>query len=324
MDRQTISAKKRIRWINMTHLIKQYSEKVTDRGDYSIYKYLGSPDYHVRHVDEWSFPSIKKIIELRRITQPLKSYAILNDQGLVGTSTLLPVKNDQVQMLNFNILPSYRNKGYGKIFLQEIQELCRTEGIKSIFCKSRTYWNHYEHWDALLTSENWKSIHTDMYYVIIDKPHLILESKWYKSAKKDSPFSFHSLDSLEISNLANRYSEMKWTYTIPPGLNPLQLMDRLDMEGSVLVKKNDTIVGWMISHKLKHDVWQATSLYVIPEERGAGLTLLAESFYRHKNRGKIHFMVRPENRKMLLFVQRYLVPNEARIYKKKQFQKLLN
>jgi predicted acetyltransferase len=103
----------------------------------------------------------------------------------------------------------------------------------------------------------------------------------------------------------------EWQQTVPEGLNPFQLADkRLDKQASFLIydENNQHLIGWYIGHQLSEVAWQVTSIFIRKayRKKNIGLAAIREMAIRHQNRGRVHFMVQPENTKMLAYINRYL------------------
>jgi predicted acetyltransferase len=131
-----------------------------------------------------------------------------------------------------------------------------------------------------------------------------------------------------MDSTSTNTSTPEWQEAFAEWLNPLQLTDRqLDQQVSFLIygESNQFIIGWYIMHQMSPQNWQATSIFIQKKYRTAniGLAAIQEMAVRHRNRGRVHFMVRPDNTKMLAFVKRYMIRWGCELFRQEVISKQL-
>lgn len=317
MKNSTIRFEEAQNWKTLSELVLQKGTEFASIGDCQFTYFTSNLTTLCQYLDDWTFPKLSQVALHQGIKNHLTAFFILQQERVAGVAIVHHPRIDHCQLVCFRVVPGYRQLGLGALFLAEIVKVCRRANYQQLKVFWRTYWKFSGIWEKMLTKNAWQTLPSKMYYGVIEKPSLQMESQWYHKANQTNTYTFHKATSTQMAALKSTIQQADWKDFIPEGLNPLQLSDKLDEQASFIAKKGNTLVGWLLTHQLRAKLWQVTTVFILPTERGGGISLFAEFFNRHENRGPFNFMIQPANRKMLAFMKRYFVPAGAQLYEQK-------
>jgi len=252
--------------------------------------------------------------------------AAIQAKEILGFALIHP-HSVESEILSFKIHPNHRQQGVAKVFLQQIELLCASRNIQSLKILYRTYWENNLYWEKVLQQSNWDNRSTLLYYISLDQAVQkqiapSFQSKNWK-LKDDYQIKTFSYDCLLATMPHSKWQEAKKT-----GLSPLQLPEsKVDLDCSFLILEQNTqeVVGWLICHQLQANILQLTTFYILPEHRKVGKAVIAKlSTKISANDSKLHFMVKVENLKIMAFVRRYLLSQEAQCSEQVLIRKTLS
>ena len=262
----------------------------------------------IQHADQWTFPTLSKHPQRNQFGAHLLWVAMLHKEQLLGIALFNQATPTIAALISFKVHPERRNRKIGTTLLAFSESVCRQWGIQQLLLNYRTYWKSNTYWEKILKQQQWQYHPPNMYYVHVNNTDILYEKMGLHIEAKPI---FASINPQTWEQLKSTIAQPDWQNSIPDGLDPLQLANKqLDLQASVLILNNDrtNMIGWVIFHQLSKSIWQVTSLFVKEEYRTSkiGLAAIRESARRHQNRGRVHFMVQPENTKMLAYVKRYM------------------
>ena len=271
----------------------------------------------MRAVDQWTFPRLSALVQLRQLQdKTLTVYTLLQRQTVPAVAILFPLDRWRAELLSFWVHPQRRRAGIGNLLLNQIDLLCLKSGVRQMFLHYRTYWPMTTVWRRMLDRRGWKESATLMHYVIVSDWDRIYASPWYQRVYLPTTFKIESATPQKLAALVRSWEDAGQMESVPTSLHPAQLVQRLDQQASLIALSDGEPVGWCLLHQLRDDLWQCTTVYVQPDHRSRlGLGLVAEMVRRHAGRGRIHFMIQPENQLMLRFAHRHLKPAGAELHR---------
>ncbi len=305
----------------LSQLILEHGVVFSQLKEFTFSYFTGDLSLLVQYLDRFTFPRLSKHAQLANLSGSFTAVFALENNRFIGSAILNHQNIENCIIECFNILPSYRQEGIGQMLLKVIEEMAKKGQYQRLSVLFRTYWKKANIWEQMLVSNHWQSQPPLMYYGIVTNPLLQQQTQWFQKASKNCPYEFLTANAANFHLLKNDLYQGKWQHKIPLALDPFQLPTLLDEQTSFIVKKDGLIIGWMLNHQLRKDLWQITTVFLLPEHRGAGPALFAEFLRRHDNRGQFNFMIQPNNKKMYAFAKRYFVPAGANISEQKKFIK---
>ena len=138
-------------------------------------------------------------------------------------------------------------------------------------------------------------------------PERFMQMPWCQQMTLPEGFEIFSWDLLtpqDKQQILNRQQLENW---YPLELSPLFEGLTFEPANSIGLRLHNLVVGWMITHRVKHDVIEYSSLFVSPElqKLGRGVHLIVESVKRQQALGvaKGIFQVQAENKVMTTFAE---------------------
>ncbi len=292
--------------------------------NFKLLKEVGNCSYHFWYGDKQkviqlfaglSFPSVKTLDQMGKIKEDkLLVICITNiKENKVFGSTIINVKSKtEAEVISFAVHPEFQHLGFGKKMMDAMFEICKILKLNALFIKYRTYWKSTAFWESLLDNSGWSEPEIQLWYYSMPDINTQFGNDWYINSKLSAPYSVDAWDEFSLSKLKETLRKPDWKDMVPQALSPFQMEDMILQHASLLLKKGDEVVGWLICHLLQDDIVQATTIYVHPKKaKGQGMSLMAEAAKRRKLGAQVIFMVEKNNEIMLNLVNKYLVNDKT-------------
>lgn len=267
--------------------------------------------------DDWTFPRLSTHPQRQHFREPIIWLAMLHEQKLLAMALLNQASAEMAAIVSFRVHPNYRNQKIGNALLAFCEKAGKEMGLHQLLLNYRTQWKNNAYWEKLLKKNHWQYQAPNMYYAYVYDAQAIYEGMRLHDF---GTANLQAIDENTWQALQETIVQPDWKAELPAALNPLQLADRqLDKQASLLLL-DDTqqhIIGWCIIHQMRADIWQVTSLYVKEAHRKSklGLAMVREVAKRHQKRGRVHFMVQPENHKFLAYVRGYMLNWNCKLFR---------
>jgi uncharacterized protein (TIGR03032 family) len=222
---------------------------------------------------------------------PLLGVGVSLGKRLVGVAAAsIPDDSGASHAYALGVLPPHRGQALGTELLERLENRVHKAGARVLECNFRASISSLPALERLLEKRNWEPPEVKRYLYKGKRsrvPESFLEELPRKPAR-GTLFEWADLTVNERNDIAARLASSSES-AIPESLSPFQLGVEPDLECSVGLRHDDRVVGWMITHRIREDLLQYTTLYVEPDLRGPGVgpTLLAEAIRRHKQRTDI-------------------------------------
>lgn len=247
---------------------------------------------------------------LKRIEKECVLYTACDDLGILLGAVLVEKAIKSAQILYVVVKPGYRRQKIATRLMSHVEKNLIDAGHFSLFIEISESHEAKDFLSNILQEFSW-SPWTPASYFFAYRYHAILENKY---------FNFHFLEktyTLEVFDPQTRnyekIDEILSRRDFDPALNYLNLLEPLCYPASLLLKKENRVVGWIACHTLDLKTFKVTSAYLVPEVylKGMFLTLLAQSMIAAHRAGFdffIHF-VSFDNKKMLDFGKKAFFEN---------------
>ncbi|MEM8525154.1 MAG: GNAT family N-acetyltransferase [Bacteroidota bacterium] len=312
---------------SLAHYLIQTGRQFSQSAVLSCTFYWGVQSKHniLQHLLPWTFPKLNTHPRLPTFSEQLIWIAVIRANEILGFVLLHPHQVES-EILSFKIHPEYRNQGIAKFLLQQVEQLCRQRQIQSLKILYRTYWENNSYWEKVLQQSVWDNRSILLYYISIDQAVKDQIAQRFQDRNWQPDYDYQ-IETFSYDRLFQTMQHSKWQESKQLGLSPLQLpKNQVNFNCSFLVihKESEEIVGWLICHQLQANLLQLTTFYLLPEHRKSGKAVLSKLADRLQNQEiKLNFMVKSENRKIMAFVRRYLLPEGAQCFEQVLIRKAL-
>ncbi|GLR16783.1 GNAT family N-acetyltransferase [Portibacter lacus] len=265
-----------------------------------------------------SFPSIEdqeKIGKIKADKLLVLCSSSEADKMFYGATILSLKSKEQAEMISFVVHPNHRHQEYGSRLMEATYKMSELLKLKTISLQYRTYWQSIAEWEQLLDKTGWSESKLLLYYFTLPDINTQFEKDWFKNAVISAPYSVEAWNESSFTQLKETLIREDWQGKVPATLNPFQMTKMVLPHSSLLLKKGDEVVGWLICHLLQKDIVQATTLYVHPDKaKGQGMALMAEASRRRKLGAQVIFMVEKHNKIMLNLVNKHFAGGKTNQY----------
>jgi len=164
------------------------------------------------------------------------------------------------RLLSLFVLPAYRRQGMGVGLVRALEEVARAQGDALLYTE---YVAPKIALEGVLTACGWQPPEVSM--ELIEAPFAaiadILQQVYMPPLPENvTIFAWHDHTAADLAVLAARADEFA------PALDPRNETELLT-EGSVGVRVNGTLAGWVALHHLAPELLRATAFYLFPDVR---------------------------------------------------------
>lgn len=244
--------------------------------------------------------------------------AFVDDRPAGLAVVLCNADNESALLESIFVDPSARRRGAGRRLLETTEAICIDRSIRTL----RGTWYHdapsASSIGSLIEACGWSSpeekstVHRGGRRVL---EHLDRTSRAWRPPEGFRLESWSDLSDTEIESLG----ALRGRHEIPIGLHPEgESMLAVSASTSVVLRRGEEIVGWMLNHLIGCETLRYSSLWLRPDliGRGFGISITIESSRRHlavvDRLPRLIFHVSRDNGAMQRFVQRRLEPGIER------------
>jgi GNAT superfamily N-acetyltransferase len=256
----------------------QFSEKVS----------LG---WVIEKMPNYLFPDISK--KKDRINK--------NFLGVIATLDKIPVglllasddhTGKQVRLHSLVVHPGHRNKGVGTTLFSSLETAIRTRGATKMDLYFRSHWKSREFLERILEHAGWSTPLEDL-IIVKGLAKKVLKLFMHDRIQLAEPYQFVpflQLSEADISYIKKRKAEENWYLDY---LDPFVQGSSIFDAGSIALKYDNLVVGWVISHLIAPELNEFTALFVDAKHRPfkQAHLLMREAIVRQDAAGIPNFLI---------------------------------
>lgn len=276
-----------------------------------------------------STPNLTAIINRLKIRGYIYSVTAIAGKKLYHSIHIYQKKTD-IECLVLSTW-SYKTKGwiidFGS-FLQLVQNRIPRFGIEKISYRVRSYSQYFKAMKYIFKTCGWETDYVLQHLYYMDDLSPLLEIRWLnRPIIPGCSIVPLTIDNLQV--LKSTLEGEEWKSIREGTLYPFGIDHPIEYDFSFILYYNDKMVGWLVSHRMRKDMFQVTSLYVDEPSCGwMGLRMLSEGKRNldkaSKHMDKASFIVTKKNIKMFTALKKILVPFGLREESLNEFYKTYN
>jgi GNAT superfamily N-acetyltransferase len=259
-----------------------------------------------------TFPSLQQKAQSKALQEPLLAVTATQQGRLVGVA-LAEIRADKssAELLSLFVEPIHRRKGVGTGLLAQLEQALSQRDCHYIDVVYRTHWASLAAIERLLQKQGWTSPQTRMLLCKTGREK-IMKAPWLRQYLLPSDFTIFPWSELSPQERQAIEQQQAVELWYPPELTPFQEEEKIESLNSLGLRYQGQVVGWMITHRLRSDLIQYTSLFVRQDLQrlGRAIPLIVEAIRRHVASPIPYgiFMIDVQNRPMVNFLERRLQP----------------
>ncbi len=224
------------------------------------------------------------------------------------------------KIVSWYVIPEHAGRGLGQQLIAGLEAWCLSQGIENMTLELRDSNASYPVASHILQKQGWNQQQPLVHRFKV-AAETLRNLEWDRYRRKPS-----GLEVTPWKSISNRqYTELleRWRHDdqFRRELLPLSGEKGIDKALSLGLCQREKVIGWLMAVRIRSDLIEYSSLYVEPEYRSSGATimLLGESFLRLADSRieNVIFQVKVENDLMLRFVRKRFDPilSEATLYR---------
>jgi len=247
-------------------------------------------DWLVQNMPQFLFPDLSK--QRVRIEKPFIGVLATCNRKPVG---LILATSESTQTIyrihSFLVHPKFQGKGIGSVLLKKIAKNSQKRGGQRIEGMYRSHWKSVGFIQKMLTRQQWQ---TPEYQLIIAKGEVMKALEYFSEASQilDNYFiyPFTQIKKSDVEFIQQKQRTNQW---FDATLNPFLEQASIHKPCSFLIKKEEEIIGWIVSHSINKDLNELTALFIDPKYRTFKLTysLIKHVFQQQNILGIPQFLV---------------------------------
>ena len=282
-------------------------------------------EWVMKNMPQYLFPDLSK--KKDRIKKPFVGVVASLKKapvGLILASYDQPRENARVH--SFLVHPKHRNKRVGSTLIKKLEESVKAAGIKNIDIYFRSHWNSRNFLERILEAAEWSTPKEDL-IIVKGLAKKVLNLFMHDKIGLSQGYSFAPFTGLsqkDIQHIKERKTSEDWYLDY---LDPFVQNETIFAPGSIALKYDGKVIGWVISHLIGPDLNEFTALFVDTNHRPFKLAhlLMREAIMRQDHAGITNFLItsKTDNYVMSRFLLRHAKETEVFLTKSLQsFKKL--
>lgn len=272
---------------------------------YEFYQIHADPGEVIQEFSSYSFPRLDELYRYKEKPEKITACIAFDEEDKIAATAIGEISRDgkTLSILSVWVSPGAQGKGVLWKALQYLEKGAQYKGCMFIEARFRSYWPTAPLLNYLLDTLHYPPQIEGHRFFTVPRVSDFAKLPWYKTTLKKTLPSGYSVEFFHpgiVQELHRLMSKKK--AEIPQAYHPLQLLDKLNYDYSLILRKEEAIFGWMTAHSLRKDIVQITALFTFETvPSGLGLYLIAKSLEKAILRGmskKIIFMAEDSNRGM--------------------------
>lgn len=257
-------------------------------------------DWVIKNLPQFLFPDLSKKKE--RIQKPMIGAIATFEKKPVG---LILATDDNTgknyRIHSFLVHPDYRKGGVGSALIKNLESYLVGKNGSKIDLYYRAHWPSGPYLEKLLLRQGWSSPVEDL---IIVRGEAEKVNKLFMHDRLELPEQYSIEPLLHISPQDRKYITARkqkddWYLDY---LDPFLQPETICGAASLVIRKDGSIVGWVISHLVAPDLNEFTALFIDPENRPYKLAhlLMREAITRQQRAGIKHFLITSKSKNYVM------------------------
>lgn len=283
-------------------------------------------DWVIEKMPQFLFPDLSK--KKDRITKPfLGVIATLENRpvGLLLASLDHTEKNLRIH--SFLVHPEHRNQGVGTALVKTLEAAIRNSGVNKMDVYFRSHWKSRDHLEKILKDLGWSDPEEDL-IIVKGLAKKVLKLFMHDKIGLPPRYSFEpflQLSTADTTYIKQKKQEENWYLDY---LDPFVQTKTVFDAGSIALKYDNKVIGWVISHLIAPDLNEFTALFVDSAHRPfkQAHLLMREAIMRQDAAGVTNFLItsKMDNYVMSRFLLRHAKETEVFLTKSLHVVKLIN
>jgi len=218
----------------------------------------------------------------------------------------VPGHFQEARIAVFRVSPGFRNNGLGTALITALEERLESascRGVRILFREAEGEASSAIR--AILRKRAWSEPRLKDLIFRVDQR--VIDADWMAMPTQPATYRIEPWTDLSEADRRHLQDDHGW---YPDYLSPFIGLDDLEPLNSLVIKREDAVVGWIITRRIAPDTILYYRFFLHPAERvsGRGIALLAEAIRRQCATDVEHgiFSVDADNRAMLRFARRHL------------------
>ncbi|WP_338790089.1 TIGR03032 family protein [Bernardetia sp. MNP-M8] len=209
-----------------------------------------------------TFPKLDQLAKARKVNEPLMMLIAHNGQHKVGCIVVEAMPNKVGRILSWYVIPPYRSMGIGKELLIKAEKIIRKVKLQGIIMDYVSDWTQKDTIEAILAKQKWEKPIAKLSLCKASNDS-ISKAPWLKNLPP-LPSTMEIGMWKDVTNEEKKIiQEKKNTQDWYPDIvSPFQSPHLVSLDTSVILRYNNEIVGWIITHKIKADTIEFTGSFV--------------------------------------------------------------
>lgn len=259
---------------------------------------------------ELTFPDIVRYTQAKTITEPLLGIVASVDGQARGV-LLAENRGDAFKILTWFVQQEYRNRGIGEKLLLKLEKvLLKKSTFDRLIIDYDADWHGSAWLESIFKKNNWQApLHS--FWMCATVRERIAQAPWLKKMPKMIGLELFPWQELTLFDRQQLLQEKSF----PPMHDPFIDEPRLSFAYSYGVRKDNKVIGWLITHQISATAIQYSNFFIDPAYRknGYAIGLLIKAISQQVSDHKFDrfvFQVSPESDLMPFLTKRlepYLV-----------------
>lgn len=224
-------------------------------------------EFVMENLEKYTYPNIKKQIQSIEIKNPILAVSVRKDDNLIGLC-LAEYDSDQPvsEIFSFYIDPDYRNKGIGNEMLLKTEQILQHKGFKAISCYYWSSWPSFEATKHILTKQGYSEPEKLMHVFKTDIER-VAKIPWKENVVLPEELEIVQWSWVSPDEKAELLNEQEINPFFPAYLSPFSHEDKIAYYTSLALKKNDKVVGWLMTYWNDRETLEYNNLFIKKEHR---------------------------------------------------------
>lgn len=203
------------------------------------------------------------------------------DKKMIGLAlaTVNEVKK-RGKLISLFVAPNYRTKGIAQKLLKEVEVLLSTRRLSEIKTNYRAHWKSTPQVSHILAKAGWSL--PDVEFIMVDGLAANV-LQLFKANEAPYPEGYKSIPWSELNREdIQQLRKQTKNQDVPSDQNPFIAESSINKDVSLILKFENNVIGWVISHQLSKETNEFTSYYIADKHRSFRLAhkLMRETIFR--------------------------------------------
>jgi GNAT superfamily N-acetyltransferase len=282
-------------------------------------------DWVIEKMPQFLFPDLSK--KKDRINKPFMGVIATQENrptGLLLASLDHTGKNLRIH--SFLVHPDHRNRGVGTNLVRTLEESIKNYGVNKMDIYFRSHWKSRDHLEKIFKNLDWNDPKEDL-IIVKGLAKKVLKLFMHDKIGLPERYAFEpflQLSAADTTYIKKKKQEEDWYLDY---LDPFVQQKTMFEAGSIALKYDNKVIGWVISHLIAPDLNEFTALFVDAAHRPfkQAHLLMREAIMRQDAAGVPNFLItsKTDNYVMSRFLLRHAEETEVFLTKSMHAVKLI-